>query len=590
MSTDQQPARSGTRKRVRWHSLLLLAAAVAGGGMAVVRGESAREKAPAKPAPAEAVEVTQLPEVTTHVVASGNLDRAIRVTGTLKSNEVVKVSTKATGLIKKIHVEEGGRVRAGQLLVELDDRELQAQRARALAAVAAARANVEAAEANRRAAEAKLSQAGTTKSVKDAGAESEYRQAQQTLAAARSRLAQAKATAGIEATQAETRVAAARSALQSARERLKVLQEGARRQETAQAQAQVAQAQAQADKLKSMYRRRRQLLAEGAIAKEEVENAQRDYEVAMAALNSARQNLDLVKEGPRSEEVRMQEEAVRQAEATLRDAEANRARRAISNEDVVAAEAQVRQAQAALEAAKAGLGQREISDEEIRGARAAVAQSRAAVAQARAAVVQAQAEVRNVEAQLSQTRIYSPVNGVVSERKAHVGESISPTNSELMTLVASDTLYLEATAPETALPYIRRGAPAAVSLDAVPGRTFAGTIRDIIPVSGADTRSVRLRIAVSGAQGGVVGGFARATLQGGSRVPVLTVPRGALVSDQGQTSVFVYRDGTLQRRPVQVGLVTARTVEVRQGLRIGEEVVSENASSFTDGQQVTRKQ
>lgn len=593
MSTEKQPGGQpggvAGKKRVRWQSILLLTAAVAGGGFAALRGESgqAKAKTPVKAAPE--AEVTQLPKVVTHVVAAGPLDRAIRVTGTLKSNEVVKVSTKATGLVKRIHVEEGDRVRAGQLLVQVDDRELQAQRSSALASVRAAQANVEAAQANYRAAEAKLSQAGTTKGVKDATAESQYRQAEQTLAAAQSRLAQAKATAGIEDTQAGTRVAAAQSALQSAKERLKVLQEGARRQETAQAQAAVAQAQAQADKLKSMLKRRTQLLAEGAIAAEEVENVRRDYDVAAAALNSAKQQLDLVQEGPRSEELRMQEETIRQAEANLRDAEANRARRAISNEDVVAAEAQVRQAQAALEAAKAGLGQRQISDEEIRSARAAVAQSKAAVSQARAAVAQAQAQVRNLDAQVSQTRIFSPVNGVVSERKAHVGESISPTNSELMTLVASDTLYLEATAPETAMPYLKPGAPAAVSLDAAPGRTFAGTIREIIPVSESETRSVRLRIAVSGARAGVVGGFARATIQGGSQAPVVSVPRTALVSDQGETSVFVYRDGKVERRPVEVGLMTARTVEVRKGLRIGEEVVSEEASRLTDGQQVARK-
>lgn len=590
MSNEKKSTPVRKAKQVRWKSLLMLGAAVSGGGLLMLRGESGKVHAEARPAQHGEVKEARLPEVATRVVTASSLDRALRVTGTLKSNEVVKVSTKATGLIRQILVEEGDRVRAGQLLVQIDDRELQAQRSRARAAVSAARANVTAAQANLRVAEAKASQAGTSKTVKDAGAEAQYRQAEQTLAAAQSRLAQAKASAGIEATQSETRVASAAAALQSAKQRLKALQEGARKQETAEAQARVAQAQAQADKLKSMLGRREQLLRDGAISEEEVDNARRDHQVAVAALNVAKQQLELVQEGPRSEEVRMQEEAVRQAEAVLRDAEANRARRGISNEDVQAAEAQVLQAQAALEGAKAGLGQREISTEEIRSARAAVAQAKAAVAQTRAAVLQAQAEVQNIEAQLAQTRVMSPVNAVVSSRKAHVGESLSATNNELLTLVASDSVYLEATAPETALPYLREGAPAAVTLDAVPGRTFAGTLREIIPVSATDTRSVRLRIAVAGAQTGVVGGFARATLQGGSGSPVVSVPRSALVSDQGQSAVFVFTNGKVQRRAVQPGLRSGSSVEIRQGLRIGEQIVIADADRLADGQEVASRQ
>src|SRR3712207_8407413 len=53
---------------------------------------------------------------------------------------------------------------------------------------------------------------------------------------------------------------------------------------------------------------------------------------------SARQQLDMVREGPRAQEVRMAEEVVRQAEAGLRDAEANRARRRISDADVATAQ------------------------------------------------------------------------------------------------------------------------------------------------------------------------------------------------------------------------------------------------------------
>ncbi|MBI3912558.1 MAG: efflux RND transporter periplasmic adaptor subunit [Armatimonadetes bacterium] len=508
-------------------------------------------------------EVAKPIEVTVETVSCETMNQPIRVTGTLKSNEVVAISTKATGLVKRVHVNEGDRVRRGQLLVEIDDGELTAQRDRTLAAVHAA--------------EARLAQASTVRGIRNTAAETDYRRAEQALVAARTRFSQAKALAKIADTEVDTRVASAQAALQAARERLKVLQDGARRQERASAELAVKRAQVQVNHAKAILDRREQLRREGAIAQEEVDNARQNHEVALAELNTAKQQLDLVVEGPRTEEIRVAEEAVRQAEAALEDAEANRARRQISNEDVEAAEAQVRQAEAALDAARAALAQRQVNEDEIRTARAAVNQARA--------------DVRYYNQLISQTRVHSPVNGVVSQRQTHVGESVSQTKSQLMTLVASDALYFEATAPENSLPYLREGQHARITLDALPGKTLPGTLREVIPVAEGNTRAVRLRISIPRPKATtvVVGGFARAVLAGESRAAVLSISRAALVSDEGQTAVFLYQGGRAEWRPVRLGGTTGERLEVLEGLQEGDPVIVAGAEQLTDGQPVTLK-
>src|SRR5205085_956433 len=100
--------------------------------------------------------------------------------------------------------------------------------------------------------------------------------------------------------------------------------------------------------------------------------------------------------------------------------------------------------------------------------------------------------------------------------KAHVGESTSLMRSDLLTLVAADSLYFEATAPESLLPYLKNAQTAEVTLDALPGKALSGVIREVIAVAGDNNRSLRLRIAVPKPKemGVVVGGFARATIQG----------------------------------------------------------------------------
>jgi HlyD family secretion protein len=576
---------------VRLAALLLLGTAGAG-GFAVMHGAcSPATEAPAA-APKAPAAIATRSKGTVQLVAASAFVVPVRVTGSVKSDGVVELSTKATGLVRQVLAREGDRVRAGQLLVQIDDAELRAQRDKARAAL--------------RSAEARLKQAGTSRDIKNAAVGADYRSAQQALETARTRLSQAKALAQISATEVESGVEGAQARLQAARERLKLIQDGARHQEKATAELAVTWAQAQANKLKGNLERREQLLRQGAIAREDVEHARRDYEAALAEVESAKQQLDLVSEGSRSEEIRVAEEEVRQAEAALRTSEANRARRQISDEDVDAAEGQVRQAEAALDSARAALGQRAWNEDEIHTARAAVAQARA--------------ELRYYDQLIAETRVYSPVNAVVTQRKVHVGETVSQTRNTLFTLVATDTLYFEATAPESVLPYLGEGGSAAVTLDALPGRTFPGVLREIIPVAEGADRSVRLRISLpwkdrgfrvegQGLRGtestagpqasslkpqafrdlpisAVVGGFARATVRGASRRPVITVPVAALVSDDGERTVFLYREGKAHSRTVQTGAMNGSRVEILAGLRPGDRVIVSGAETLTDGQAV----
>ncbi len=563
---------SRRRSPIRLIAVLLLAAVCIGlaaagvlrqrSGPAAAASSAAAESGHAgTEGPGETAAPAEAAEVKVEVVRAAAVAQPVRVTGNLRTDETVVLSTKATGLVKRVTAREGERVRRGQLLVELESGDLRAQRERAVASVGAA--------------EAKLQQAQTSRDIKNAAARSDYRRAEQALAAARVRLEQSKSLAGIAGTESDTRVASAASLLQSARERLKVLQEGSRRQEKAAAEASVARAQAQVARMKSMLDRREQLLRDGAIASEVVDNARRDYEVALTDLDAAKQQLSLVQEGPRTEEVRVAEEAVRQAEAALKDAEANRARRQVSNQDVETAATQVQQAEAALDAAKAALAQSRWNEDEIRNARAAL--------------MQARADVRLQDELIRQTLVYSPVNGVITKLQAHVGESVVQMRNELMTLVSSDTLYFEATAPETNLPQLRAGQPAQVILDAIPGAIFPGVLREIIPVAEGTNRSVRLRISLPKTirTQAVVGGFARAQIQGGAR-SALSVPRAAIVSDEGQLAVFVVEGEKAVRRAVRVGDAggVGDRVQVLEGLRGGERVVVEGAQGLVDGQEV----
>jgi HlyD family secretion protein len=80
-------------------------------------------------------------------VQRGDIARSVVATGTIEPLTKVEVKSKASGIVEKIYVDAGDRVKTGQLLAELDKEQLQS-------AVAEARANLEAAQATQQAAEA----------------------------------------------------------------------------------------------------------------------------------------------------------------------------------------------------------------------------------------------------------------------------------------------------------------------------------------------------------------------------------------------------------------------------------------------------
>lgn len=119
-------ANNGRRKSKRiWIWAGVLAAALAGAGIAV--------RAALKPD--NRIDPSKLAKV-----ERGDIARVVVATGKIEPRAIVEVKSKASGIVKNIHVNYGDTVRAGQVLAELDKEELEAR-------VREARANLQAAQA-----------------------------------------------------------------------------------------------------------------------------------------------------------------------------------------------------------------------------------------------------------------------------------------------------------------------------------------------------------------------------------------------------------------------------------------------------------
>ncbi|MCL4505499.1 MAG: efflux RND transporter periplasmic adaptor subunit [Chloroflexi bacterium] len=359
-------------------------------------------------------------------VASGG----VTASGNVAPAQEVHLSFSLSGRVKTVSVAAGDAVKAGQVLVTLDDALLQAQIQQAEAGVAAAQANYE------------LLAAGPTNE--------QLRQAEAALAGA---------TAAYNRTVEGSRpsdIAAAAAALTAATDAYNKVKAGPQPLDYAAAEAAVKNAQAARQQAQFAYDAAYQSnpAAIGASpAALALQQATNNYASAKAAYDQAVR-------GPDAATLSAAYLQVQSARAAL-DAAMHPARDA----DIAQAKAQVAQAQAQLDALKAGPRAQQLDA-------------------ARAQVDAAKAALVVLQAQVPQYVLTAPLDGVVLSRAIQPGETAVP-GAPVMALGTLNHLRVETTdLSERDVPRVQVDQPVSVYIKALD-KTVAGKVREIAPL--ADT-------------------------------------------------------------------------------------------------------
>ncbi|MEX8517297.1 MAG: efflux RND transporter periplasmic adaptor subunit [Leptothrix sp. (in: b-proteobacteria)] len=204
---------------------------------------------------------------------------------------------------------------------------------------------------------------------------------------------------------------------------------------------------------------------------------------------------------------------------------------------------------------------------------------------ARADVKQAEARVQATRVEQGRTVLVAPFDGTVAKIVGEVGEYSTPSPPGVPTppaidLIDDSCLYIKAPMDEMDAPRIRPGLPVRISVDALPGRSFAGKVKRVAPiVSAAEKQARTVDIDVTfdqleAARPLLVGYSADVEVVLAVREQVLRVPTAAL-GDKGRVLVLGGADGTtLVERHIKAGLTNWEYTEVLDGLREGEQVVT----------------
>lgn len=245
-------------------------------------------------------------------------------------------------------------------------------------------------------------------------------------------------------------------------------------------------------------------------------------------------------------------------------------------------DAQLAEAQAAWVNAQAELARQKAIFEQGLSTRSALDAAVASEAATRA-------RVRYVEALLDYTIIRAPFAGVITAKRAFVGEAVSPFGSSpsgggsggaIATIVEFSSLYVGADVNEANLSKLAKSQPAEISLDAVPDKTYHGRLRQIVPAADRQKATVRVKVEFLDADDRVLPdlsarvNFTAEPTRGKEARSRVVVPKAALTTLEGRTGVFRIVDGRAKFTPVTAGGDVQGQVEITQGLQGGERLVS----------------
>jgi RND family efflux transporter MFP subunit len=243
--------------------------------------------------------------------------------------------------------------------------------------------------------------------------------------------------------------------------------------------------------------------------------------------------------------------------------------------------AQVAQAQATLDRIKQLAPSGIASQQELQNAETAVAT-------AKASEEAAQAQVGALGVRLGETRIESPLEGVVAVRRLDPGALVGPQGSGAILIVAKiDTLRAFISVSERDLAAVKIGQDARVDLDALPGKTINAKVVRIAPTVDPSTRTVDVEVQVPNGEGFLRPGmFGHGAIISDVHKDAITVPVTAVLTSNKQHYVFAIDGNKVSRRAVETGVDGGDWLEITSGLDKSAQVVIAGTDTLADGVEV----
>ena len=245
--------------------------------------------------------------------------------------------------------------------------------------------------------------------------------------------------------------------------------------------------------------------------------------------------------------------------------------------ELIQAESEATRAQAALEQARKDLTRLQslqgvVAEKEVQQAELAVRTAEQELNRARSA-----REVLSGARQGQGTTRFTltaPIDGVLVEARATVGEQVDPSRP-LFTVLDASVVWVEARVYENDVARVEAATGALVHSEAYEGQHFTARLYHVGQVVEEGSRSIRVLFELDNREGRLRPGmFVEVAIGAGGRQQALAVPEAAVIEEEGRSFVFLHTaPEQFERREVVLGVSDGQWRAVRQGVKAGERVV-----------------
>lgn len=189
--------------------------------------------------------------------------------------------------------------------------------------------------------------------------------------------------------------------------------------------------------------------------------------------------------------------------------------------------------------------------------------------------------------------VTSPIDGIVGRIYLDKGSGVSPPEpspsmgTPIAMIVSMNTVKVKINIIERDLPKVKKGQKAEVRVDAYPEEVFVGRLTGLSPVVDLLSRAAPAEISIGNLDHRLKPGyFARVRLLVAEHKDVLVIPEDCILKSGTENYVFVVNGEIARRREVKLGLSEGDRVEVLEGLKEGETIVTVGQQMLKDGAEV----
>jgi RND family efflux transporter MFP subunit len=227
-------------------------------------------------------------------------------------------------------------------------------------------------------------------------------------------------------------------------------------------------------------------------------------------------------------------------------------------------------------------------------------------------VAGSEARIGEAQQAVDNCTIRAPFEGIVVSKDAQVGEMVSPisagggfTRTGIATIVDMKSNEIEVDVNESYIAKVKQGQQVTATLDAYPDKPIPSKVRTVIPTADRQKATVKVRITILNLDRydfilpdmGVKVAFLEeekpspsAKNKDKSPQPVAYIPKAAVRSDSSASFVYLFREGKVERRAVNLGVDRGTDVAVLAGVTPGDALVVKGPENLHDGDKVEIRQ